>query len=128
MAHETGTTDTDSWQPAGRLTIEGAAQAHADAAAALGRGVARVDLSAVERIDTAGCQVLLKMAGDARAQGLDWQLSGGAPDVLETIQRLGCDVPLARVTPAASPGTTVPISPTAPIDAAAATVFEGIEP
>jgi anti-anti-sigma regulatory factor len=112
----------DAWRPAGRLTIEQAAQAHAGAAGALARGVAHVDLSDVERIDTAGCQVLLKMAGDARAGGLAWQLSGAGPGVLDTIRRLGCELPLAPDAAPASSASSIGIG------IAAATPFEGLEP
>lgn len=93
MTHDTGT--KDFWRPEGLLTIEQAAAANADAAAALARGIARVDLAAVERIDTAGCQILLKMAHEARGQGLGWEMTGVSPTVLDTLRRLGCDAPLS---------------------------------
>jgi anti-anti-sigma regulatory factor len=85
----------ESWRPSGALTVEWAAAAAVEAGDALARGVAHVDLEAIERIDTAGCQILLRMAGEARARGLEWRMSGARSSVRETLQRLGCDRPLA---------------------------------
>jgi anti-anti-sigma regulatory factor len=87
------------WRPDGAMTIEHAAALWADARAHLANsgggngdgGTMHVDLSAVERLDTAGCQVLLACREDARRRGAAWRLTGCGPQALEVIRLLGSD-------------------------------------
>jgi anti-anti-sigma regulatory factor len=76
------------WRPTGAMTIEHAAASWADARSHVAM---HVDLSAVERLDTAGCQVLLACREEARRRGAAWRLSGCGPQAIEVMRLLGCD-------------------------------------
>jgi anti-anti-sigma regulatory factor len=90
------------WRPTGAMTIEHAAALWAGAASHLASdltgGVMHVDLSSVERLDTAGCQILLACREDARRRGLDWRLTGCTGQALEVLRLLGCDGILGAIT------------------------------
>jgi ABC-type transporter Mla MlaB component len=94
------------WRPSGAMTIEHAAAlwaearshlanigcgggASAGAGAGAGAGM-HVDLSAVERLDTAGCQVLLACREDTSRRGAAWRLTGCGPQAIEVMGLLGC--------------------------------------
>lgn len=79
---------TPGWRPHGALTIEDVAAAWPEARAAA-TGDALVDLSALERIDTAGVQLLLALRRQVESRGGTWRLVGCAPRTLELIQTLG---------------------------------------
>lgn len=82
------------WRPSGAMTIEHAAALWAEArshGADAADAAMHVDLSAVERLDTAGCQVLLACREDARARGAAWRLTGCGPQAIEVMRLLGCD-------------------------------------
>lgn len=84
---------TPTWAPDGPLTIDRAATLWplaAEAVSADAGETVHVDLAQVERIDTAGCQILVRLASDAQARGLVWQLTGCSAGVAETIGLLGC--------------------------------------
>jgi anti-anti-sigma regulatory factor len=86
------------WRPGAAMTIEHAAALWAEAQshfAHAGNGTAmHIDLSAVERLDTAGCQMLLACREDARRRGAAWRLSGCGPEAIEVMRLLGCAEPL----------------------------------
>ena len=78
------------------MTIEHAAALWTDARSHFADGGAmHVDLSMVERLDTAGCQLLLACREDARRRALSWQLTGCTAQALEVMRLLGCDDVLA---------------------------------
>ena len=93
------------WRPDGAMTIEHAAalwadvRAHlansdtgSDAGAEAGSVAAlHVDLSAVDRFDTAGCQVLLACREEARRRGAAWRLTGCGSHVIDAMRLLGCE-------------------------------------
>jgi anti-anti-sigma regulatory factor len=95
------------WRPSGAMTIEHAATLWADAASHLanasdvGAGAMRVmhvDLSAVERLDTAGCQILLACREEARRRTFGWRLTGCTPHAVDVMRLLGCDGILGATT------------------------------
>ena len=95
------------WRPTGAMTIEHAAALWKDAASQLAsasdlavgvsdiaadvRLVMHVDLASIERLDTAGCQILLACREDARRRDLGWRLTGCTPQALEVMRLLCCD-------------------------------------
>jgi anti-anti-sigma regulatory factor len=103
---------TTQWRPGGSLTIDRAAALWAEAQTHLasnGSGTIYVDLSAIERVDTAGCQILLACREDARRRGLGWTLDGCGMQIVEVMQLLGCvDVLGASVLRTTAPDATVP--------------------
>lgn len=98
------------WRPDGAMTIEHAAALWAAAASHLAsdpdagemqdetRGVMHVDLSSIERLDTAGCQILIACREDAKRRALDWRLTGCTEQTREVLRLLGCDGILEPVT------------------------------
>jgi anti-anti-sigma regulatory factor len=80
-----------AWRPAAAMTIQHASTLWTDARSHFADGGSmHIDLSAVERLDTAGCQLLLACREDARRRSLGWRLTGCAPQALEVMRLLGC--------------------------------------
>lgn len=106
------------WRPDGAMTVEHAAALWAAAGSHLAsdpaacetqaetqdetqhvtRGVMHVDLSSIERLDTAGCQILIACREDATRRALDWRLTGCTAQTLDVLRLLGCDGILEPVT------------------------------
>src|SRR5690348_15425507 len=87
--------ESSTWRPGAAMTVEHAAALWTDVRSHVANGAAdaamQIDLSAVERLDTAGCQVLLACREDARARGAAWRLTGCGPQTIEVMRLLGCD-------------------------------------
>jgi anti-anti-sigma regulatory factor len=87
--------ESATWRPGAAMTVEHAAALWADVRSHVANGAAgaamEIDLSAVERLDTAGCQVLLACREEARARGAAWRLTGCGPQAVEVMRLLGCD-------------------------------------
>jgi anti-anti-sigma regulatory factor len=79
-----------AWTPGGSLTIEHAAEYWSAAAGTLTTAAGgHVDLSAVDRVDSAGLQLLIAVRRTLEQRGLVWRLTGCSPGVVETIGQLG---------------------------------------
>ncbi|NDY91459.1 STAS domain-containing protein [Ideonella livida] len=75
----------------GRLTIHMAADLQTRLALALAGGMERLDLRAVDEIDTAGVQLLLACDQTLRAQGRRLQVLHPSPPVVEVLTRYAVD-------------------------------------
>jgi anti-anti-sigma factor len=81
---------TPAWTLGGPLTIEHAAASWRTAAETLRAATdGHLDLSGVDRIDSAGLQLLIAIRRTLERRGLAWRLTGCSPRVLETIGQLG---------------------------------------
>jgi anti-anti-sigma regulatory factor len=83
-------TAVSRWAPSGRLTIDGAARIANDMPFAPTATAWEVDLSSVDRLDTAGCQLLLRARQDAERRGIAWRVVGCQTRIAESIRVLGC--------------------------------------
>jgi ABC-type transporter Mla MlaB component len=79
------------------LTIVEARAVQRSLSAWLERGRAEADARALERIDTAGLQLLLAVGRTARARGLTLRLSGAPPLLLDAAGSLGLASALTEV-------------------------------
>ena len=72
------------------MTVDAAARIAKTTLFAADAETCEADLSQVERLDAAGCQVLLWARRDAERRGATWRISGCSEPAAAAIRLLGC--------------------------------------